>query len=122
MRRTIVTLNFSVASCKILLSLRGFSLFSSLINSATNSLIAALEVSSSIAVAKKFLRGKFAMTPYYCSEHDIRCIEDVLNDNYSFAGSIGSVFSCIGYIIVNEDERWRLRWYVRDPTTLVDAE
>lgn len=72
--------------------------------------------------SKKFLRGKFTMTPYYCSEHDIRCIEDVLNDNYSFAGSIGSVFSCIGYIIVNEDERWRLRWYARDPTTLVDAE
>ena len=72
--------------------------------------------------SEKYLKGKFAMTPYYCSEHDIRCIEDILNENYDYASSIGSVFSCIGYIIIKEDERWRLRWYARDASALADID
>ena len=64
--------------------------------------------------SKKYLKRSFAVTPFYCSEYDIHCMEDVLNKYPEYAGSLGSVFSCIGYVVVNENERWRLRWHARD--------
>ena len=69
--------------------------------------------------SKKYLKRLFAITPYYCSEHDVHCMEDIINDNPEYAGSLGSVFNCIGYVIVNEDERWRLRWHARDALAFV---
>lgn len=64
--------------------------------------------------SKKYLKRSFIVTPFYRSDYDIRCMEDILNSCPEYAGSLGSVLSCIGYVVVNENERWRLRWHARD--------